>query len=192
MLPWGGKFLVTLIDSNACSSKTHTELLVVKALPTQPMITQTNNQLSSSSASAYQWFFNNSPVNGAVQQKLTITQNGFYYVCIRDMNSCESCSAPFNAVINTVENLVTEENLLVFPNPAQKEINLSGFIFAEKTTIKFVNALGQCVKSININNLIDSKKLLIEIGDLNAGIYFMVLQMDDSILVKKIMIVNEL
>jgi hypothetical protein len=186
--PAAGKFLVTLLDSNACSSRTHSEGLVVNALPAQPAITQTNNELISSSATTYQWFFNNSPMNGAIQQKIAITQNGFYYVCIKDANACESCSAPFKAVVNGMETRAPEDNLIVFPNPARKEVCISGYAPAGKGTIKWINSEGQCVKILDFNNLIDNKKLLIEINDLSPGLYSIVFQTGDSIRVKKIIV----
>jgi hypothetical protein len=186
--PTAGKFLVTLLDSNACSSKMNSESIVVNALPAQPVIVQSNNQLIATTAKSYQWFFNNLPLNGAVQHKINITQSGFYYVCIRDMNACESCSAPFNAVVNGMEKIEITSDLLVFPNPAQKEITISGF--SSTGILQFINAQGQCVKSVAINNLVDNKKVLIEVNGLNTGIYSLVFQTGDSTLVKKIMIVN--
>jgi hypothetical protein len=186
--PAAGKFLVTLLDSNACSSKMRSESIVVNALPAQPLITQSNNQLIATTAKSYQWFFNNLPLNGAVQYKITITQSGLYYVCIKDMNTCESCSAPFNAVMNGMKEIETADDLLMYPNPAQKEITVSGF--NSTGTIQFINAQGQCVKSVTINNLVDNKKLLIEVSELNPGIYSLVFQTGHSILLKKLMIVN--
>jgi PKD repeat protein len=186
--PTAGNFFVTLLDSNACGSRTNSESIVVNALPAQPVITQSNNQLIATTAKSYQWFFNNLPLNGAVQHKINITQSGVYYVCIRDMNACESCSAPFNAVVNGMEKIETTNDLLVFPNPAQEEITISGF--SSTGIIQFIDAQGQCVKSVIINNLVDNKKLLIELNGLNAGIYSLVFQTGDSTLVKKIMIAN--
>jgi PKD repeat protein len=185
--PTAGKFLVTLLDSNACSSSLHSESLVVNALSAQPTVTQANNQLTSSSAATYQWFLNNSPLNGAIQQKITITQNGFYHVCIKDVNACESCSEPFNAVINDIETATAEENLIVYPNPAQKEICITGFATNGKQLLRLINAQGQCVKINDFNNLIDGKKLLVDVSDL-CGLYSIVFQTGNSIQVKKLII----
>jgi hypothetical protein len=186
--PAAGKFLVTLLDSNACSSKTHSETIVVNALPAQPVITQNNNQLIASTAKSYQWFFKNLPLNDAVQEKIDITQNGFYYVCIRDMNACESCSAPFNAVVNEMETIAVNDDLKVFPNPAQKEISISGFFSTANGKIRFINAMGQCVKIVDFSGLIDDKKILIDVNDLHAGMYSVIFQTDHSIRTNKIII----
>jgi PKD repeat protein len=186
--PSAGKFMVSLLDSNACSSKMHATSIVVNALPAQPVITQISNQLACSAATSYQWYFNNVPVNGALKQKINISHNGLYYVCIKDGSACESCSVPFNAVMNEVETIDTAENLVVFPNPAQKEITISGFIPKQNQTLKLINAQGQCVKVFALNNLIDNKNLLIGLYDLPVGMYSLVYQASSSIQVKKIII----
>ncbi|HYV90593.1 MAG TPA: PKD domain-containing protein [Chitinophagales bacterium] len=87
-----GSYDVTLITSNAYGSDTLTlaNYITVYAAPAPPIITQSNDTLTSSAAYSYQWFMNGSVIPAATNQLLIITQSGDYSVTITDSLGCSA------------------------------------------------------------------------------------------------------
>jgi PKD repeat protein len=92
-----GSYAVTLITTNGCGSDTDIlpNFITVYPLPNQPVITQTNDTLTSSSAIGYQWFINGNLIPGSTSQSIVINQTGIYTVQIFDSEGCTS-SADIN------------------------------------------------------------------------------------------------
>jgi len=87
-----GIYDVTLITSNAYGSDTLTltNYITEYATPAPPVITQSNDTLTSSPAYSYQWFINGSVIPAATDQLLIITQSADYSVTITDSLGCSA------------------------------------------------------------------------------------------------------
>lgn len=87
-----GTYDVTLITGNAYGSDTLTiaDYITVFATPASPVITQSNDTLTSSVAYSYQWFMNGNVIPAATNQQLIITQSGDYSVTITDSFGCSA------------------------------------------------------------------------------------------------------
>lgn len=66
--------------------------------------------------SAYQWFLDGQPIDGATASAYTATENGAYTVQITDANGCTRVSESVMLVVNAIEE-VGIEKLLLAPNP---------------------------------------------------------------------------
>ena len=79
-----------------------------------PEISLENNVLISTPASSYQWYFNDTPIDGAVEQSHSPQQNGDYAVEVSYFNQCVYVSDPFlyssDEALFSVEFVVNDQN----------------------------------------------------------------------------------
>ncbi len=71
----------------------------------------------------------------------------------------------------------------VYPNPAKDVLNISNSISAEINSITIADINGRTIKQFDANGSVDSQ---INIGDLNAGVYFVNIHSNEGSLTKKI------
>lgn len=183
-----GTYTVTLLDSNRCSAKLREETIVIHALPEKPAVTQNKNQLQSTKGLIYQWYFNNAIIPGATKQNITITQNGSYSVCIQDGNNCQACSDPFIAVINTIHTADSDQEVALFPNPAQDNVTLSWPSAKGKMDIKLINARGQCVRTAEWYANQPDFSYQFDLSGITSGLYSFLFQNGEEVLLKRLII----
>ncbi len=90
-----GTYALNLISSQFCKSTS--EPFEVEVLSNaQPVVTVTENKLSTSLFSAYQWYENNTAIPGATNQIYEILLNGNYAVEVMHDNGCINTSEELN------------------------------------------------------------------------------------------------
>lgn len=104
-------------------------------------------------------------------KSIQIEQNG---------DGCENKEEVIDNCISNSENL-NIENLNIFPNPCHSHILVSSE--EQVDYISIVNAYGKTVKKLVNSN--QFRHLNIDVSDLNAGVYFVVLSVDSSIVRRK-------
>ena len=79
--------------------------------------------------------------------------------------------------------VVKQTDFVLFPNPAKSVITISSTIIGSvKINYEIVDVLGKVIMQ---NENTGSDKFSININDLNSGIYFLRLQVNNSVVVKK-------
>ncbi len=166
-----GIYSVENTATNGCKVITSTTLVVNDVII--PIIIQVDDTLSSSTAVAYQWYFEGNEIFGATDQSYVAIENGEYYVEITDANGCKSRS---ETVIYTSVGLeeLSISNWSVFPNPTN---NLLHIIFTsdqklENMTLSIINLLGQEEILYYENGFIGSFKTVLNLNDNPSGQYF--------------------
>lgn len=96
----------------------------VNANPAAPSFSQNGDTLTSSPASAYQWYFNGVPISGATSQQFVATLSGNYSVSITDGKGCSSTSPSRYVALVGIDELNAPVLFYVFPNPTIEEINV--------------------------------------------------------------------
>jgi PKD repeat protein len=143
-----GTFDVTLITTNASENDTLTLINYITVYPTPPFptITQTGYTLSSSSATSYQWQFNNVDIPGATNESYDLLQSGYYTVFITDLNGCVS-STTIYILIDGIDEANSEADVLVYPNPSDGNftVELLNCQIADEFKIEIRNTLGRVV-----------------------------------------------
>jgi len=175
-----GSFDVTLIACNAtdCDTLYLPGFINEFPNPTVPMITMSNDTLFSTPAYSYQWYFYNSPINGATSQYYVITLPGDYYVVVTDSNGCAAASQ----VITDVDE-ITHNRIFVYPNPSNGDLILKGI--PTNSEINIYDVAGRVIYKDQVKA--PDMHLQLNAAD---GIYFLEV-VSDNLLFRKKIIVNK-
>ena len=119
MTPSGA--IIYTITTGAKSSQAHrySPCYINNAAPPQPTITTSGSDLTTATATTYQWYYNGTLINGATSQNYTPTQSGIYVVRTTDSNGCVNVYSKGFVYSNTtaIEEL-EGKNISIFPNPS--------------------------------------------------------------------------
>jgi Zn-dependent metalloprotease len=156
----------------------------INALPAIPTITQTGNQLKSSASSGNQWYESGSLIPGAKNQIFVPTQNGNYTVVTTDFNGCSSESQPFNFVITSIQSILSELGLKIFPNPTSGVFIIQSN-YDSPIVFRITDILGRQIykadRIVRGNNEIDA-------SDFSKGVYLLIFEIRDNTHVEKLII----
>lgn len=111
-------------DTRGCLGWSDTLILVPNPLPVAE-VTAEGVVLTVGPAAAYQWYFNNDPIPGAVDSLLEAEENGYYFVQVADSAGCTAYSD--TVLVFTVD--LPEEvgaALHVWPVPASDRLHVDG------------------------------------------------------------------
>lgn len=120
-----GIYRVRVSNNAGCAANSDTLGVAVTAIPPTPTITQENNTLVSSAMSGNQWYRDNVPIAGAINQRYSVTQSGNYSV-IASTNGCSSTmSAVITMQITSIPNPPqVSDSIWVYPNPFEDHIQI--------------------------------------------------------------------
>ncbi len=160
-----GTYYDTLQTSFGCDSTIITHL-IVNPLPTTPIITQTNDTLTSTSPFGNQWYNQNGILVGDTNQSLTLTVNGDYYVIVT-LNGCVSDTSNVLHVTNVgIGENDKKSNFNIYPNPVTNELIIEAKGNKEKIEFEILNSLGQVVFK---GSLIE--KIVVQTKNFAQGMY---------------------
>jgi|GEM_PF-1217271 len=117
-------YAVTITDSNNCSAS-QSVAVEVNAGPTVPVIEQQNDTLLAGTTDSCIWYLEDSPVAGATQNILVITQNGSYSVEVIDSNGCSRRSEAFLVTALNTDNIFSSLSWSLYPNPAEEYVHIN-------------------------------------------------------------------
>lgn len=118
-----GSYHVKVVSQNHCT-QFDTIVVTIAAPPSKPIITRNNDTLISSLAKTYQWYKNNTLINGATQQKLKVVQNAYYQVEVGDSNKCKALSDSFNFIYLGVP-YIQQQQFKIYPNSAKDHLYIT-------------------------------------------------------------------
>lgn len=160
----------------------YTSCFINNAAPAQPTITQNGNSLTSSPASAYQWYENGVLVPGATSQTYTPTQSGIIVVRVTDANGCVwTYSDLFVFQLSTgILDSYDPSELVVYPNPATDVIRFRGsFLDGNDYEIRIFDAFGRLVR-------FEKNSSSIDLSGLSNGLYHATVNSDGKGTVNRI------
>ena len=184
-----GTYNVMLTASNDNGSQTvmRLNIITVNELPAVPIITLIGNEMSSTLAGRYQWYFNNTIIPNETSQNLTADKGGFYKIEVWDNNQCSNISDPvYFSATGITEDKYTSE-FTFFPNPATSIIHIALPINSEGV-ISIIGMNGQKV----IDKIITKHETLftIDLTQYSTGIYKVLLIDEKGKTIQKSIIIN--
>lgn len=120
-----------------------------------------------------QWYFNDQVIPNANGTLYIADIPGYYKVCVRGYNDCQTCSDVIAFMVSVSE---FDAQVGIYPNPCDNLLNikLNEEVFYN-STIKIYNLLMENVFSLEQNNL---QTIQIDVSKLSRGIYLIVVERD--------------
>ena len=159
--------------------------VTVNAKPATPSVTNNSDTLTSTAAAAYQWYFNNSLIEGATQQVHIAKNSGLYHVVVANENNCTAASTPINVTVSSIESMAAANQFMtISPNPSNGSFAINSLL-TQPIAVEIVDAAGRLVTSYAA---INPGKTAIEAGDLSKGVYFIRFKVDGKSYFQKLII----
>lgn len=168
---------------NGCDSIVTTHLTINDTSVSVSGVILTANAIGAT----YQWINcnnGNMPITGQTNQSFTATSNGSYAVVVTQ-NLCSGTSSCHNiTTVGIAENsFATTVN--IYPNPFTSQTNISFSEEQKNTRIKIMDVLGKEIST----RIFTGKELIIEKGEMKAGIYFLqIIDVNKNMVNKKIVV----
>lgn len=169
-----GDYAVQVTVDGCVSALSATQTLSDCIAPPTPVITTTvtgaNTVLTSSAMVGNQWYFNGSPLSGAVNKDYLAVNSGSYSVRVTVDNCVSAFSASQSVVITGNVNGLAIEEIQIFPNPAATEliIGLEKLELDKAVEIKVFNLLGKVLFTESGQG---GRNLSLDISELATGFY---------------------
>ena len=179
----GGDYDLMVKDANGCYGKLIDES-IGSATPVDTSITVSGFTLSASaSVDTYQWYDCTSMtiITGETDQDFTAPADGDY-ACIVTVGACTDTSYCYT--LSSAGEFEKALDFEVYPNPTNDNITVSLNGSIADAYIEIIDVKGSIVFTSNIT----STKTLVDIADLNAGVYMVRVVTKTSIQTKKIII----
>lgn len=142
--------------------------------------------MANQAGASYQWVDcnnNNTPIAGETGQSFTATQNGSYAVEV----SWQGCTATSDCIDITTVNIgpvSSQQQLLIYPNPAKNELNIESE-FIKRVTL--YNLVGQLAFE---KEILREKNVVIDISQLKEGLYIIQVETKTGIFAKRVSIIQ--
>ncbi len=185
-----GEYKVYVTDSEGCELA---DSIRVDDYPRMENNLLTNNgtYLEAVASTAYTWYKDGLPIDGASGQILPFTESGNYYVQLVDNNGCLSASDVLQVVVTSTDGEGKDWKCLVYPNPGTGKYQ---FEFTAKPSydldIVFINVLGQTVQQLRIDSRSDQSVYYAHLEAQPAGVYWALIRQKDRTTVVKLVKVD--
>ena len=187
-----GDYIASITDDNDCELITNA-INISEAAPifSNPVITDaSNNSLGSVSftpsqgAPPYHLTFDGNVLEAALSFTIEDLAPGVYDYTLVDQYNCTVIDSIVIQMIDAVTEIDFDKNFRLYPNPADEEVFISGSSLLEKE-LQLIDAQGRA-HEINL----DRKETLITLNTslLPMGVYFLILEGDNSRFIKKLVI----
>jgi hypothetical protein len=129
--------------------------------------------LQSSYQNGNQWYLNDTILIGETNQSITPNQSGNYSVKYTSEEGCEIFSNEFNHIVLGISDILNENKILFYPNPANTRL----FIKTEDNSLsqyQIYNSIGQVMKQGKLT------ENCVDVSGLPKGIYFIQLNVKNG------------
>lgn len=132
---------------------------------------QTGSELTADDGSAWQWYLNGSPIDGATTQTITAVENGDYAVKVTSENGCTVLGQEVSVTLVSID----EFDLLMTlsPNPASESLLVSRYN-AGPATLTVLDMQGRSVQRFQL----ELASQTLDISQLASGNYLVILEQE--------------
>lgn len=167
-------------------------LAMIAQKPATPTISWVSGKITSSASYGVQWFYNGTLISGANSKNYSPTQTGFY-TSVTTFDGCSSdTSNKIYYAATDVNNVISNENnVSIYPNPARNQffIQYKKYHANGRVSILVFNTLGN--KALEKSADIDSDTIVVDVSNLNQGVYIVQINDGTGIISQKLSISNQ-
>jgi hypothetical protein len=188
-------FYNTQVKTNDCMSA---PTLINISTNNKPTFTQSGDSLLSSTGSGYQWYINDSLIDGATKQSYKPTRNALYKVAtITIAGDCQNVSDNKLILVTDIAEASAKEIKLKITSNDYVENMIKGNSFyiqfsniqTQKISLEIMNSMGNKVfQKENLTN--QQTPQHITIASLASGIYFVKIYANNKVYVQRVFITN--
>jgi PKD repeat protein len=181
-----GTYDVTLTVSNPWWSNTLSETNYISAAqsPPAPAITANGNTLSSNMSGGNQWYLNGQLIGGATGQTYEATASGLYWdVAVQGSCSSDTSNNIYLIMTGISDHIGKGLILSPVPNKGRFTVSMPGYPVSP-WTVQIFNNMGLCIFSVPCLEIGGPVSESIDLGNVPAGIYTMVVSGIDRMVVR--------
>ena len=184
-----GNYSVISVEDSYCTGHAtgSAEVIVLQGIST-PFISLEINTLISSESIGNQWYLNMNSIPGANGQIYYATQSGLYFVICSNPGCTSDTSNIIDVIITSIKN--RDMNLFtIYPNPVKDYFMVRFADFAKGDfTLKICSVEGKPERVLKMNSNGYQNEYRVDVGDLTAGAYFLLINDKFGTYVQKLMI----
>lgn len=175
-------------------TETKTDLITTSATHTPTFVRGETSDpevisLTASTGDSYQWFRNNTAIDGATNQLLETGENGLYTVEVT-IDGCAVRAAALNVVILVTgleDDIVFSKTVNIFPNPVKNELNIgiSNEVMGQHG-INFYDAAGLLIRQENELKDETDETFTFDIASMPEGNYLIQIISPKGVTIKKV------
>ena len=197
-----GNYWVEYTTAEGCSAVSEPVNFQQLPIPSPPAFTEENNWLEVNDTSllpleySLQWYLNGDLIPDAIETTLCNTVPGVNLYALVVTDEQTGCTNEFSlgvafdenadCTVPTRETLAIENSLQVYPNPATAGLNI---VFEnekyQKIAIRVMDVMGNTVLTQHPSHVHLHFHEILDVSELNAGIYFMKIETEEGQVVRK-------
>lgn len=130
-----GIYSVTTLDEQGCTATSDPHSLRALVQPSTPSVVAVGSVLRSTPANAYQWYWDDTLLEGETRQTVDVRGNGSYIVEVWSADGCRQRSLPYRVISSTVsvDETSSDESVRILPLPADDECVIEAGLLATGT-----------------------------------------------------------
>ncbi len=162
----GSNISAETIDTNKCKQITNKITIVSNDKPEKPKILVSDNNLLINTNLSIKWYHNGNLLNSNLNY-INNALSGTYWATISNSDGCHETSDTVYFQNTDINELYSNLNLTIFPNPSNNEITIE-FNKENNCNVNIIDVSGREIfTTINKGN----KQLKIDVSSLSKGIY---------------------
>jgi hypothetical protein len=177
--------------ANSCPSARSSAVTVSVNTAQTPVLTANGFTLTTNAVSSIQWLLNGVPIAGATGPTFTVVQSGRYTVQ-GNVNGCGVAIS--NEVVLTIlatEPVAGDDDLVVYPNPATKQVTVSMAVSSslpKPPALRLTDIQGRTVQTATLQLEGKNYSTVVDVSSLPGGTFFVVVEDErtQSVRVKRI------
>ncbi len=192
----GGTYTLDITD--ACGSGSEAITVTMNDVPTAAFTqsvsyftTQFTDASMSSGNTTYAWDFGDGNTSTMQNPTHIYSNSGMYYATLTVTNDCGTMTFgdTVNIAIASIDELIANGDVSIYPNPSNGDFTIDMQVLAaSNVTIRVENMLGALVHETTPTIVEGVYSETIELGNVEAGVYFVEVTAGDNTLVKKLVI----